>query len=109
MSAIPIKRFSEFNTSETADTDILSSDISPYTVPSYLRIYAVFDTAGVLSLMRTNGGTTVKEKLNSGNSLSADCAYVFDVVMDTGETYNLQYSVNATALKLILLEIDRGI
>jgi len=109
MSSIPIKRFSEFNTSETADTDIMSSDISTEITPSYLRIYAVFDTAGVLSLMRTSGGTTVKEKLNSGNSLSADCAYVFDVITDKDETYNLQYSVNATALKLIVLEIGGGI
>ncbi len=109
MTAIPVKRFSEFNTSETANTDILSSDLSPLTAPSYLRIYATFDASGVLSLRRTSGGTTVSEQLNGGNALSANCAYVFDVITDEGETYNLQYSVNATALKLIILEIDRGI
>jgi len=109
MTATPIKRFSEFNTSETANTDILSSDISPLTAPSYLRIYATFDASGVLSLQRTNGGTTVAEQLNSGNALSANCAYVFDVITDDGETYNLQYSADATALKLIIVEIDRGI
>ena len=109
MVAIPTKKDSKFNVSITANNDILSSDITPYTVPSYLRIYATFDTAGVLTLRRTNGGTTISENLNSGNSLVANAAYVFDVITDDEETYNLQYSVNATLLKLIVLEIDRGI
>ena len=109
MTAIPRKRESVFNTSVTANNDIFSSDITPVTVPSYLRIYAAFDTAGVLTLQRTSGGTTVSENLNAGNSLVANAAYVFDIITDEGETYNLQYSVDATALKIIVLEIDRGI
>jgi len=112
MTAEPIKRISIFNTSVTANTDIFSSDIIPLTVPSYLRIYVTFDTAGVLTLKRTNSGTTISENLvgeGTGGSLVENVPYIFDIITDDEETYNLQYSVNATLLKLIVLEIDRGI
>lgn len=112
MVAIPAKRDSKFNESITANTDILSSDITPYTVPSYLRIYVTFDTSGILTLRRTNSGTTINENLvgeGTGGSLVENVPYIFDIVTDEGETYNLQYSVDATLLKLIILEIDRGI
>lgn len=109
----PLIKGDIFNTAITAATDIFSSDLSPSYASSiygtYFRIYVTFDTAGVLTVRRTKSGTTISEQLNSGANLNANSAYVFDVFMDENETMNLQYSVNATALKLTVKEIGGGI
>jgi len=107
-------KVSLFNTAVTADTDIITAALvaggvlSPTYPPCLFRIYACFDTAGVLTLRRTSGGVTVSEQLNAGSNLEADAAYLFDVVVDSGETVNLRYSVNATLLKLSIIEISGG-
>ncbi len=98
------KRGEVFNTSVTADQDILSSDIDTAREPSRLWIHCSFSDAGVLSLTRTKGTTTVTETFWRGESLDANAAYEFAVMTDSGETYNLQYSVNATALKILVFE-----
>jgi hypothetical protein len=95
---------SVFNTSVTANTNIFSTDLSPTRSPVLFRIYATFDTAGVLSVVRTRGTVSVVEQLNSGNNLNANCAYIFDIVVEEGETINFQYSANATCLVLKIIE-----
>jgi hypothetical protein len=70
------------------------------------RIYITLSVGGVLSVERSVGGTTVAEQLNSGNALTANCAYIFDIVVDSGETINFQTSVAATILKFSVREID---
>jgi hypothetical protein len=101
----PILKGSVFNDSVTANTNIFSSDLTPTNNPTTFRIYACFNASGVLSVVRTRAGTTVVEQLNGGTALSANCAYMFDILVESGETINLQYSVNATALTLKVLEI----
>ena len=98
------KRGEVFNTSVTANQDILSSDIDTAREPSRLWIHCSFSASGVLSLTRTKGATTVTEKFERGQYLEANSAYEFPIMTDTGETYNLQYSVNATALKILVIE-----
>lgn len=93
-----------FNTSITANTNIFSTGLSPTRSPVLFRIYAVFSASGVLSVVRTRGTTSVNEQLNSGNNLNANCAYIFDIVVEQGETINFQYSVNATCLVLKVVE-----
>jgi hypothetical protein len=102
----PILKASLFNQSVTANTNILSNDVSPTSSPTTFRIYAAFNTQGILSITRTKGSTTVTEQLNGGYTLNANAAYTFDVVVEQGETINLQYSANATALVLKVLEIS---
>jgi hypothetical protein len=101
----PILKGSIFNTSVTANTNIFSSDLSPTNSPTTFRIYACFDTSGILTVRRTKAGVTVGEQLNAGNSLTANAAHVFDILLESSETINIQYSVNATALKLAVYEV----
>jgi len=94
-----------------ANTDIFSGDITPTFPLAYFRIYATFDKAGVLNVCRSfDGRKPITEKLNSGESLKANTAYVFEIVVEKGETkvetINLQYSVDAIALVLKVIEID---
>jgi hypothetical protein len=102
---VPILKGSVFNTSVNANTNIFASDLSPTNSPTTFRIYACFSASGVLTVRRTKAGTTVSEQLNGGNALTANAAYMFDVPVESDETVNVQYSVNATALKLAILEI----
>jgi hypothetical protein len=101
----PASKGSVFNTSITADTDIFSSDLSPTNTPCVFRIYACFSASGVLTVRRTRGAATVSEQLNGGSSLNANAAYMFDILVDGGETINLRYSADATCLKLSVAEV----
>jgi hypothetical protein len=101
----PILKGSVFNASVSAGTNIFASDLSPTNSPTVFRIYATFNASGVLSVVRTKAGTSVTEQLNSGNALNANAAYIFDIIVESGESINLQYSVAATALVLKVVEI----
>jgi len=94
-----------FNASVSADTNVFPEDLKPTNAPCIFRIYACFDAPGVLSVVRTRGGATTTEALNGGDPLVAGAAYVFDVIVDEGESVNLRYSADATALKLSVVEI----
>ena len=95
-----------FNTAVMGNTNIFASNLSPTNSPTTFRIYACFDTDGVLTVRRTRVATTVSEQLNAGTALNASAAYMFDVTLESGETINLQYSVDATALKLAVYEVQ---
>jgi len=96
---------SVFNTSITANTNILSQDIVPTRSPVIFRIYATFNASGVLTTLRTKGTTTISEQLNSGNPLNANAAHIFDIIVEQGETINFRYSVNAICLVLKVVEV----
>ena len=106
--SVLILKDSKFNTSVTADTNIFSSELSPSYSNTLFRIYACFSAAGVLSVKRTKSGTTVTEKLNSANQLTTDAAYSFDIIVESGETINIQYDATATARKLSVTELGGG-
>ena len=90
----------------SANADILSSPIIPSNPLSIFRIYAVFNTAGVLYVKRTRGATSVLEALNNGASLNANASYIFDIIVVSDDSINFQYSVNATLLTLIVVEVS---
>jgi len=94
-----------YNVSVSANANAFPEDLVPTHAPCIFRIYACFDASGVLSVARTRGGTTTTEALNGGDPLVAGAAYVFDVVVEEGESINLRYSADATALKLSVVEI----
>ncbi|MEM3895567.1 hypothetical protein [Thermofilum sp.] len=101
----PVLKAERFNTPVTANTNIFPISISPTNSLASFRIYASFDSSGVLSVARTKSGTTVTEQLNSGISLNANASYIFDIIVQSNESINLQYSANATALVLKVIEI----
>jgi len=110
---VPLVKDSIFNTAVIANTDIFGAVLSPsYATPqhnTYFRIYAAFDTAGVLTVRRTEAAVTVSEDLNSGAALVANAAYTFNVVVRQNQTIQLRYSAGAIALELSLSEIGGGI
>ena len=109
----PLVKYSAFNTAVTAAADIFAAVLTPSYATAqhntYFRIYCTFDTAGVLTVRRTQAAVTISENLNSGANLTANAAYVFDIVIRKNQTIQLRYSVNANALELSVSEIGGGI
>jgi len=101
----PILKASLINAGINANTNFFSNNITPTYSPSVFRIQASFSASGILYVVRTKGSTTVTEALNGGNVLSANAVYVFDIIVEGGESINLQYSVNATILRLLIVEV----
>jgi hypothetical protein len=105
----PIIKGSIFNQWISANINIFPYDLTPSfateTNPSYFRIFACFDTSGVLSVVKTRDTTTIIMQLNGGGALSANCMYAFDIIVESGESVNLQYSADAAALDLKVVEI----
>jgi hypothetical protein len=105
----PMPLGTKFNTAVTANTNIFTTDLDPFVEPSHVRIYACFVDSVVLTLRRTLSGTPVSELLNQNLPLTANSPFIFDTIVDIGETINLRTSANTTALKISVLElIDYG-
>jgi len=94
--AKPQSLASVFNTSVSADTDILAADIS-IEYDGIVRIVCSFDTAGVLRAKLTRNGVTKTLNYNAGASLAANALYAFDLPVKKGDSFNLRYSVAAVA------------
>ena len=105
----PEVKGSLFNQAVTANTNFFSENIVPTVPPCIIRIYACFDTEGILSVVKRVGETEVVMHLNSGNTLNANCLYAFDIFVGENEEINFRYSVNATALDVKVFEIGASI
>ncbi|GAI55377.1 unnamed protein product, partial [marine sediment metagenome] len=74
----PIEKANQHNVSVTANTNILSSEITPTNTPCLFRIMVCLNTAGVLSAMVTKSNSEQQLKLNAATNLVADSPYMFD-------------------------------
>jgi hypothetical protein len=92
------------NTSIAANTNFFGSNLAPSASPVIFRINVTMNTAGVLTVRRIDGATTVSEQLNGGANLIANASYIFDILVATGQTINLQYSTSATIVSCIVVE-----
>ena len=108
----PILKGSVLNTAVAAATNFFAADLTPTGSPRTFRIYACFNAVGVLSVQRTRVNPapppptiTVAEQFNLGNTLNANAAYMFDLLVETGDSINFQYSLPATILKVIVVEV----
>ena len=108
---IPETKGLVFNEAVGANADIFAAALAPTHSPTTFRIYACFDTAGVLIVRRTRGTppVTVSEQLNSGVDLNANAAYMFDIIVQEGDSLNLWHSIGATILYLKVVEIAGAI
>jgi len=100
-----ILKGSLFNIHISANTDIFAADLSPTNTPTTFRLYVCFDTSGVLTVRRKSGAVTVSEQLNAGIALTANSAYMFDILVESDESINLQYSADATAICIKICEV----
>ena len=100
-----IEKGAIFNTAVAASTDMFKAALSPTLAASVFRVYVVFNASGTLTVRRTRGPATVSEQLNAGTALTANAAYIFDILVKTGDTINLQYSIAGTTIVLLIFEM----
>lgn len=93
------------NVSATADTNISGFELETTLEEGWITIEVTPTLAGVFSVMRKVGATTVKKKMNSGVNLEPGCTYLWTVSAKRGETYNFQYSATDTILDLYVREV----
>lgn len=84
---------------------ILAADIAPLNTPCLFRVAVGFDTAGVFSVTIIRALDTQVQQLNHGVVLTANCLFMFDVLVAAGDTINYRYSVAAQLQTLRLQEI----
>lgn len=94
-----------FNTVVAANVDFFGVDLAPTNTPTTFRISVSLDAAGVLNVMRIEGGVTVTEHLNANVALAADCLYEFNITVAEDQTINLQHSIGGTILSCTVVEV----
>lgn len=108
----PISRMIIFNQAVTANTNFLGTvagnKLKALNAPCIFRINIVLSTSGVFSVQRTmpTSSTAVVGNLNQGVALAANAEYMFDILVDEGESIDFQTTVSATILKLSVVEKD---
>ncbi len=95
-----------------ANTDFFATVLSPTNTPTLFRIMAAISVAGNLNVTITRGGNTQTLTLNTipGPALNADGLYILDVLVHSGDTINLQYSVTGGTIRVVRVqEIDASV
>jgi len=97
---------SKTNSAELANTDISGVDLSPSGTSAgdavIFRIEWASDVVGVLSA--TLDGTNFVE-FNNGSNLRADSLHLFDMVVEDGDLWNLQFNKNTTIRFLRVIQV----
>jgi len=105
----PLIKKTLHNVSVSSNSNIFGSDADVSYPPAVMRIYFACSGDGPLTVKRTNLGVTVSELLNGGFNLLANCGYLFDILVVSGDTINLQTGATApTILKCIVLEVPKA-
>jgi hypothetical protein len=108
---MPIGKAALANVQITLNVNIISvanpaALLAPTNAPCIFRVYVALGTSGIFSVQRTMSGTTVTENLNQGVALTANAAYMFDILVDQGEKIDFQSTATGTLLKLSVVEKD---
>lgn len=108
----PISRMIIFNKAVTANVNFLGTvagnKLKALNAPCIFRIYIALSVSGVFSVQRTSptSSTAVVENMNQGVALTANAGYMFDILVDEGDSIDFQTTVSATLLKLSVVEKD---
>lgn len=89
---VPQEVANQHAVAEVGGVDILAADITPET-PNLLRTMVMLSVAGIFSTILENGGVRLTLQFNGGVALTVGCAYIFDILVGTGDTVNFQTSV----------------
>jgi hypothetical protein len=95
-----------WNTVVSANVNFLLNNLVPNKTPCRFRITICMTLSGILYVMRQSSAGIKSFQMNAGNALNANAEYIFDIVVDSGETVNFQTSANPYLLKFSVVEID---
>ncbi len=97
---------SKTNSVETANTDISGVDLSPSgTSPGDAVIFRIEWSASVVGVLTMTLDSTTFVEFNNGANLRADSLHLFDVVVEDGDLFNLQFNKNTTIRFLRVIQV----
>lgn len=92
-----------------ANTNIFFSDLNPIITPVDFRVQIIMSNSGVFSVVITNGGNSQVGSLNGGVALTAGALYIFDILINKGDTINFRYSNTGGNIQVLRVqELDAG-
>lgn len=95
-----------------ANTNWLSTDITPVRIPTTFRIQVSVSIAGTFSAAITNGGNTQVLNFNAvaGPALISGGQYIFELLVHQGDTVNFRYSTTGGTIQVLRVqEIDAAL
>lgn len=87
-----------------ANSNFLITDIVPTNPPSLMLVEAAISITGILSATIMNGGNTQTVFFNSGTALVANSLYIFGVILHSGDTMNIRYSVTGGVIQVLRID-----
>lgn len=106
---LPVAGGSVHNTTVAALTNILPVDVVITRDTSILRIVTAFSATGRLWANITTGGVTIEAKFFDNFECLLSCFYMFDLVVNAGDSINYQYSVPCDCLYMRVQEVIVGV
>jgi len=104
----PYEQANLHNSSETANVDILTTVLTPVATPSLFRIMVASDTAAIFKARITKATNTQTVIFNDNVDLTADCVYIFDLLVHSGDTVNFQFDTTNKVTIFRVQEIKAG-
>lgn len=92
-----------------ADTNILSTALTPYETASTMRVTVVLAATSVLNYTVTSGATTFTCGLNGSVALNSGDVYSFTFACRSAYTYNFQVETDGVIRQLLVEEIVGGV
>ena len=106
--ALPLEKANVHNGNKDANTDFLTSNISPSDYPVLFRVQVMLPSAGKFTAKIKKGVTTLTGHFNGGANLAGSCLYIFDMLVHSGDSVNFQSDQNQDGHLLRIQEIVWG-
>jgi hypothetical protein len=87
-----------------ANSDFLTSAVVPTNPPALMLIEVAISVTGILSATIINGGNTQTVFFNSGTALVANSLYIFGLILHSGDTMNIRYSVTGGVIQVLRID-----
>lgn len=105
----PITCVNVFNQAVNANTNVVSTDLTPGKTTIAYRVTVVLSaTDSVLEVQVKSGGTTVEADMNSATALTAGNLYTFVFGAHSDYTYNFHFETGCTIGLLLVDEVRAG-
>ena len=106
--AIPLEKANVHNGNKNANTDFLTTALSPSDYPVLFRVQVMLPSAGKFTAKIVKSAVTMTTHFNGGSNLAASCLYIFDLLVHSGDTVNFQSDQNQNGHLLRVQEILWG-
>lgn len=107
--AIPLEKANVHNGNKNANNNFLAANISPSDYPVLFRVQVMLPAAGKFTAKIKKTTTTLTCHFNGGADLTASALYIFDVLMQSGDSINFQSDQNQNGHLLRVQEIAWGV